>query len=279
MTTNSFRIALASPRFAPSVADGVQEVRRYLREAAAAGAHLACFPESYLPGIRGQEFSVPAHDQRALAQALEEVRAAAREAGVAAIVPMDWEYHGRLYNVAVVIAETGEVLGCQTKNQVPLEEEPFYVPGGVRRMFAIRGVRFGIVICHEGWRYPETVRWAAVRGARIVFHPFFAGSDLAGAPRTTWGEAGAPFYEKAMQVRSLENTIYFASVNYGLRYPEAATTLVSPSGECVGHLPYGGEGLLVRDLDLSLATGLLASRYRPERYNEAREAELSLRGG
>jgi len=27
------------------------------------------------------------------------------------------------------------------------------------------------VICHEGWRYPETVRWAVRRGAQVVFHP------------------------------------------------------------------------------------------------------------
>ena len=27
---------------------------------------------------------------------------------------------------------------------------------------------FGVAICHEGWRYPETVRWAARRGAHVV---------------------------------------------------------------------------------------------------------------
>lgn len=32
---------------------------------------------------------------------------------------------------------------------------------------------FGVVICHEGWRYPETVRWAARHGAHAVFHPHF----------------------------------------------------------------------------------------------------------
>ena len=38
-------------------------------------------------------------------------------------------------------------------------------------------MKFGVAICHEGWRYPETVRWAASRGARIVFHPQHTGSD------------------------------------------------------------------------------------------------------
>lgn len=34
------------------------------------------------------------------------------------------------------------------------------MPGETRQIFEAGGVRFGIAICHEGWRYPETVRWA-----------------------------------------------------------------------------------------------------------------------
>jgi len=39
-------------------------------------------------------------------------------------------------------------------------------------------------------------------------------------------------------------------------------------GECLAHLPYGQEGVLVQDIDTEAATGLLASRYAPERYQE-----------
>ena len=66
---------------------------------------------------------------------------------------------------------SGEIQGVQTKNQLDPTEEPLYVPGDTRRLFEIDGVKFGMAICHEGLRYPETVRWAAVRGAKIVFHP------------------------------------------------------------------------------------------------------------
>ena len=68
--------------------------------------------------------------------------------------------------------------------------------------------------------------------------------------------------------RSRENTIYFASVNYALEAPEAATSLIAPSGECQAFLPYGQEGVLVQSIDVSLATGLLAQRYAPERYED-----------
>jgi apolipoprotein N-acyltransferase len=86
---------------------------------------------------------------------------------------------------------------------------------------------------------------------------------------TQWGAPGAPYYERAMMMRSVENTIYFASVNYAFRYQESATALISPEGECQAHMPYGQEGVLVQAVDLDKATGLLAARYAPERYRDA----------
>lgn len=66
----------------------------------------------------------------------------------------------------------------------------------------------------------------------------------------------------------MENAIYFASVNYALRYQETATSVVAPDGRCVGFTVYGEEALLVVDLHPKLATGLYARRYAPERYGE-----------
>ena len=110
---------------------------------------------------------------------------------------------------------------------------------------------------------------ASARGAKIVFHPQHTGTEREGVRLTEWGAAGGPYYEKAMTMRSLENTIYFASVNYALRFQESATSLVDPSGRCQAHLPYGHEGVLVQAIDVGQATGLLATRYAPERYRES----------
>jgi hypothetical protein len=74
-----------------------------------------------------------------------------------------------------------------------------------------------------------------------------------------------------MMMRSRENTIYFASVNYALPFQESATSLIDPSGECQAYLPYGQEGVLIQKINIEEATGLLASRYAPERYREFQE--------
>jgi predicted amidohydrolase len=258
------RIALAALRQPKSVPDGVETVRRVLKECKKRKVEIACFSETYLPGLRGADFDLPPPDQPLMEEALRGLRAGCREAGVAAIVGMEWVSDLGLENRAFVISPAGKVLGYQTKNQItPGGESKNYVPDGKRRVFRVNGVPFGITICHEGWRYPETVRWAVVRGARVIFQPQVTGSDKKGRVLKKWGEM---FYEKAMQCRAAENTVYFASVNCAMRHQNSATSLIDPQGNLIAHVPYGKEDLLVADLDLTKATRFVAKRYNPKLY-------------
>ncbi len=266
-------IALASPRVAASLDEGLERIERLQAEAAGHGAEIVCFPEAYLPGLRGQDFAVWPYTAADQERALSAVASSARRHAVATIIGMERLTDTGRQIAAYVLDASGAVLGHQTKNQLDPSEDRDYVPGTTRRMFAIKGVRFGIAICHEGWRYPETVRWAARRGAAIVFHPHHTGSDHHGVRPTAWGAADSAYYEKAMMMRSIENGIYFASVNYALRFQESATSLIAPSGRCQAHLPYGEEGVLVQSIDVALVTGVLAARYAPDRYAESDAAE------
>ncbi len=263
-------IALASPRIAATLEDGLRRIERLLSEASARGAEIVCFPEAYLPGLRGQDFDVCPFDRSAQARVLETVTELARRHAIATILGMERLTDAGREIAAFVIDARGRIDGYQTKNQLAPSEDAFYVPGTSRRLFEVNGVTFGIAICHEGWRYPETVRWAAVRGARIVFHPHHTGSDRGGIHLTEWGSPSAPYYEKAAMLRSMENSIYVASVNYALRFQESATSVIGPSGECQASLPYGQEGVLVHDVKIEAATGLLAARYAPDRFRESR---------
>ena len=262
----TLRIGLASARNAPTVEERLATVDRFLEEASAGDVAIVCFPETYIPGLRGQDFAVPPPDQDRQEAALERIRRSAQRNGVAVIVGMEWASPAGLTNVAFVVSRDGVIEGSQAKNQIAPEEDPFYVAGGGRRLFQVDGVPFGITICHEGWRYPESVRWSAARGARIVFHPQLTGSDQSGPTLRHWGDPAAPYYEKAMLLRSLENSVYFASVNCAMAYQESATSLIDPEGELVAHAPYGEECLLVQDLDLARATGFIAQRYNPAFY-------------
>lgn len=237
-----------------------------MSDASAKGAEIVCFPEAYIPGLRGLDFDVPPFDRADEARALDAVSEWARDFKIATIIGMEHIADDGRQIAAFVFDARGQLLGYQTKVQLDPTEERFYIAGATRQIFEVNGVKFGIAICHEGWRYPETVRWAATRGAKIVFHPQHTGSNRDGVVLTDWASSSAPYYEKAMMCRALENTIYFASVNYALRFPESATAIIGPSGECEAFLPYGEAGVLVQDVDMNRATGLLASRFAPSRY-------------
>src|SRR5262249_43465753 len=147
------------------------------------------FPEAYLPGLRGQDFDALPFDLTQQDQVLKAVAQWARAYGIATILGMERLTEAGRQIAAYIIDAQGEVQGYQTKNQLAPSEDPYYVPGSTRRLFEFNGVKFGVAICHEGWRYPETVRWAAVRGAKIVFHPHHTGSDKTGIRLTEWGAA------------------------------------------------------------------------------------------
>ncbi|KQL45889.1 carbon-nitrogen hydrolase [Brevibacillus choshinensis] len=250
------RIGLAQARFPQSLADGITIVKQMIGQASEQYCDVVCFPESIIPGLRGVGYEVEKYDHTLMTSALEEICAIAKQNQVTVILPTEWRDEDGLHLVAFVISETGEILGYQTKNQIDPEEDQFdYVPGKGRLLFERKDVTFGIVICHEGWRYPETVRWAARKGAHIVFHPQFTGQV-----------ANPEFYKGAMVGRSLENNIYFASVNYALEHQGSTTTLVSPTGEKLSVIPENAEGLLVWDIDPAQAHGLLAKRFHSELF-------------
>ncbi len=152
-----------------SIPDGLARAKRLMAEAAAQGATIVCFPEAYLPGLRGLDFDIPAFDQEAHDLVYTQVQAWASDLGIATIMGMERITPEGRQIVAYVFDAAGNALGYQTKNQLDPSEETNYIHGHERHIFEADGLRFGIAICHEGWRYPETVRWAARKGAHIVF--------------------------------------------------------------------------------------------------------------
>lgn len=260
------KVALAAPPFPTSISDGLYWLEKLVKDAAQQGTAIICFPESYIPGYPGMEFDPAERTPENLQAALDEVCRIARENAIAIIIPMDWYEDGQLFNIAHVISATGEVLGYQTKNQLDPSEDALWVAGTERHIFEVQGVKFGITICHEGFRYPESVRWAARHGAAIVFHPHFVGSNKEGVALTEWGHKDNPYYEKAIMMRALENTIYFAASNYTSRFPEAGSAIIAPDGAVVAHAAYGEVGIVIAEIDPAKATGLLAKRFKNELY-------------
>jgi predicted amidohydrolase len=260
------RIALANLRYPSSREESVALVEQAVADASAGGAALVAFPECYVPGYRAPGKDVAPPDAGFLDRAFARIAATCGKAKVAAVVGTERFVDGALRLTALVAGADGAIAGFQDKVQLDPSEEGQYVAGSGRHLFHAGPLTFGVVICHEGWRYPETVRWAARRGAHLVLHPHFHEAEPGGYAQKTFGDSANTFHEKAMLCRAAENTCWFASINVASAGSPTTSAVVRPDGALLAYQPYGEHGLLLADIDLALATRLLATRCQAGEY-------------
>jgi len=257
MTT---RIALANLRFPATPEESVSLAVGAIENAR--GASVICFPECYVPGYRAQGKNVPPPDTAFLERAWADIARAAARAHITVILGTERIVGNDVRATALVINADGSVAGFQDKVQLDPSEDNLYAPGSERLLFEAGDLKFGIVICHEGWRYPETVRWSARRGAHVVFHPQFHEAEQDSYRPSTYRDPQNSFHETAVLCRAAENTCYFATVNYSSAGSPTTSAIASPDGTLLAYQPYGVEGLLIADIDPERATGLLARRLK-----------------
>src|SRR5258708_30224046 len=169
MTT--VRIALANLRFPATPEESVTLGQQAMARAGEERAGVICFPECFIPGYRGPGKHVPPPDPEFLQHAWSAVAAAAAKAKISVVLGTERLADGMLLATALVINPDGTIAGFQDKVQLDPSEDGVYSAGSGRRVFQAGPLKFGVVICHEGWRYPETVRWARRQGGHRGCHP------------------------------------------------------------------------------------------------------------
>ena len=259
---NTFRIALANIRFPATPDESVTLAEQAIAQAAIERAGLICLPECFTPGYRGLGKTIPPPDPQFLERAWTAIAAAAAKATVAVVLGTERVVDHGLLITALVVNRDGTIAGFQDKVQLDPSEEGIYSPGSGRRVFQTGALTFGVAICHEGWRYPETVRWAVRQSAHIVFHPHFHEAEPGSYRPSSFADPANSFHEKAALCRAAENTCYFATVNCASAGSPTTSAVVRPDGTLLSYQPYGKEGLLIADIDITAATGLLAARYK-----------------
>jgi predicted amidohydrolase len=258
---NTVRVALANIQFPETPAESVALAEQAIARASIDHVDVICFPECFVPGYRAVEKHVPPPDPAFLERAWSAIAMAAAKANLAVVLGTERIVGDALLISALIINRDGTIAGFQDKVQIDPSEEGTYSPGTGRRMFQAGALTFGVAICHEGWRYPETVRWAARRGAHVVFHPHFHEAEPGSYRPASFGDPANSFHEKAVLCRAAENTCFFATVNYASIGSPTTSAVARPDGTLLSYQPYGQCGLLVADIDITEATRLLALRY------------------
>lgn len=246
------RIALAQCRQTNDLEVNAATIFNDLERAASAQAQIVCFPETQTVGYR---VDIATPDTPVEPQRLDELhrRVAARcgELGIACILgtetPLETNPLGKPYNSALVISETGTILGVHHKTRLTPLDAIAYTTGNSFETFQLCGIKIGVVICFEGFRFAEATRECVRQGAQLIFHPQ--------NNTTRPNDWKIPIHHAMIVTRAAENTIWFASCNMcHEQHQNCASMIVAPDGRIHAHTELKREELLVAELDISLAT-------------------------
>ncbi len=250
---NTMKIGLAQTRQTDNFDANTAAVFRFLDKAAADNVQLLCFPETQTVGYRADitpaDAPVPVAELKELHQ---QVANRCGQLGIACVlgteIPLESDpAGGKPYNSVVVISETGDILGTHHKTRLTPLDAVAYTTGSTIDTFELLGVTVGVVICFEGFRFPETTRECVRRGAQLILHPQ--------NNTTRPNDWKIPIHHAMIRTRAAENTIWFASCNCAhVPYQNSQTQIVAPNGEIHAECEMKKEELLISDIDVDKAT-------------------------
>jgi len=184
---------------------------------------------------------------------------------VSPILERDEEHGGTLWNTAVVISNSGQVLGKSRKNHIPrigdFNESTYYMEGNTgHRVFQTAFGRIGVNICY-GRHHPLNWLMYGLNGAEIVFNP-----------SATVGSLSEPMWGIEARCAAIANHYFTCSINrvgtesfeneftsadgfpahkdFGEFY--GSSYVAAPNGSRTQGLSRTKEGLLVASIDLNL---------------------------
>jgi predicted amidohydrolase len=244
------KIGLAQSRQSSDFELNKETILRFVEQAGEAGVQILCFPESQTVGYRVD--ITPANRPVPVDQLRDLHRLVARrcgELGMACILGTETpdSHTPKPYNSVVIISEQGQIVGVHHKTRLTPLDALAYSAGTSIETFDLFGVKVGVVICFEGFRFPETTRACVQQGAQLVFHPQ--------NNTTRPNDWKIPIHHAMIITRAAENTIWFASCNACFElYQNSRSMVVAPDGQIAAQSELGREELVIAEIDIERAT-------------------------
>ncbi|MDQ0577264.1 carbon-nitrogen hydrolase family protein [Agromyces albus] len=236
--------ACQTPEIIGSVDDALACIRRLAALAATDDVDLVLFPECFLQGYLVErahvEGSAMGLDSPEFAEVLRRLRDVSPTL-VFGIIERDRQ---RILNTAVVVRE-GELLGAYRKTHLTAGESLFDA-GREYPTFDLRGVRFGINICHDA-NFSEPANRVAAGGADVLLLP--AQNMMRRSNAELWKDEHSVVRAR----RARETGMWLVSSDVtGARDAERVgwgpTSVINPRGEVVAQVPQMEVGLVTADV-------------------------------
>jgi predicted amidohydrolase len=239
---------------------------RMIDEAAGRGADILTFGELFMSPFFPNRlienfdrfFTTPD------SELIKEIRAAARKADIALILPFGELSNSGMYNSAMVLDRQGEIVGTYRKTHIPAYfpnekvggtgsyEKFYFTPGEGLPVFEVGGLKLGIQICNDRL-YPEPSRVLALQGAEIIVMPicYSVYSDP---------EHRNAIWDVAMRARAFENGVFVVAANRvgseGVRRHLGRSMIVDPRGSILVEASSEREELITATIDVDSVSAL-----------------------
>ncbi|MDO8799264.1 carbon-nitrogen hydrolase family protein [Phenylobacterium sp.] len=191
----TFRLAVAQSLVGLDQHANAAAVRDLMRQARAAGADLAHFPEGavsgYPSGPGKPHFKGWSVDWEGLRRELEDIAKLAAELELWVVVGANHRLSGetRPHNSLYVISPQGELAGRYDKRLISGSElADFYTPGRDPLVFEAGGFRFGLALCIEV-NFPELFLEYGALGADVVLFSTYSEDPIFGVMAQAYAAA------------------------------------------------------------------------------------------
>ena len=253
------RAALIQTRTPATQAAALADIEPLIRQAAGAGAQLIVTPEGsnllqrdrvkLLEALKPLDEDPFVQGVRALAA---ELKAWVLIGSALVARGSDMTGQGRAANRAVLISDTGEIVGAYDKlhmfdvdlpNGDRYRESSLYEPGDEARLVDTPWGKLGLTICYD-MRFPQLYRALAK-----------AGADIIAVPAAFTRPTGEAHWEVLLRARAIENGLFVLAAAQGGVHEDGRATwghsiAIDPWGRVLAQAEGDEPGVVIVDLDL-----------------------------
>ena len=229
-------------------------ILRQMAEAKEKGADVTHFPESSLSGYAGTDFKrYKKQDETLRRDFLEKIIRFSSELQIRVIVGSHhFSGNNKLpYNCLWLIDSSGKIINRYDKRfctgKAGELEHAYYKPGRKVVQFKIKGIRCGVLICHE-WRYPELYRQQKQMGTRLLFQSWYDGNLSAGEYKKKGQELGS-LITGSVRGNAANNYLWISASNTCARESCFASFVARPDGKILHRLKRNVSGVLISKID------------------------------
>ncbi|MCK4850034.1 MAG: carbon-nitrogen hydrolase family protein [Phycisphaerae bacterium] len=230
-------------------------ILRQMKTAKRGGGHVAHFSEACLSGYAGVEFkSFHRFDWELLTAATRKIMALAKELRLWVILGSSHRLSGKHkpHNCLYIINDRGQLLDrydkmfCTGDPSGKTGDLKHYTPGSHFCLFTIRGIRCGVLICHD-FRYDELYRVYKRRGVQLTFHSYHNAHQSPAKLRkyNIWGT----IVPATMQTYAANNYMWISANNSSRPASCWPSFFVRPDGTITGKLTNNRPGVLISKVD------------------------------